>query len=235
MDLCVLVPAYNEEQNLSYTIKNIYQTLSESNISHNILVVNDHSTDGSENVLENLCSVVPTLKYVNNAYGRGFGNALRYGLDHWQGDIVAIMMADTSDDPKDVIHYYREIDQRNVDCVFGSRFIKGGSAKSYPPAKLVCNRIFNSLLRLFVDRKLNDFTNAFKAYRRVVIEDCKPFTSENFSLTVEIPLKALKRGYTYSIVPISWTQRKHGFSKLSILKNTPSYFRIFRLYLTNKL
>jgi len=235
MNLCILIPAYNEEQNLSSTINNIYTTLTEAEINHNILVINDHSSDESESVLLHLIISIPTLTYINNSYKRGFGNAIRFGLDNWEGDIVAIMMADASEDPKDVVNYYKELNQKNIDCIFGSRFIKGSIVNNYPPFKLFCNRIFNSLLRIFIERNLNDFTNAFKAYRRDVIDNCKPYTSENFSLTIEIPLKALKKGYTYSVIPISWTNRKFGYSKYGILQNFPSYFKILKLYLTNKM
>jgi dolichol-phosphate mannosyltransferase len=122
-----------------------------------------------------------------------------------------------------------------MDCVFGSRFIEGGVVTDYPKIKLLLNRLFNFVLRVSVDRKLNDFTNAFKAYRRVVIDDCRPFSSEHFSLTIEIPLKAIKKGFKYSVVPITWMQRKYGYSKLGIMKNAPSYFKILRLFLTDKL
>lgn len=235
MTLCILIPAYNEAQHLPLTITNIYNALINAEIEHNILVINDHSTDNSESILQHLSQTISTLSYKSNTYGRGFGNALRFGLDNWRGEVVAIMMADASDEPTDVVRYYEEITLKKVDCVFGSRFIKGSQVHNYPVVKLLFNRAFNSILRLLTAQKFNDFTNAFKAYRRVVIEECQPFISENFSLTVEIPLKALSKGFSYSVIPIRWTQRKYGFSKLNLIKNTPSYLRVVKLFITRKL
>ncbi|WP_207534902.1 glycosyltransferase family 2 protein [Desertivirga arenae] len=235
MILCILIPAFNEEEAISSTIQNIFKVLSGATIDHNILVVNDNSTDNTELVLKGLCKEIPTLSYENNQYPRGFGSAVRYGLDNWQGDIVCIMMADASDNPEDAVHYYREINEHKFDCVFGSRFIEGGYVKNYPLFKLLLNRLFNNILSIVINKRFNDYTNAFKAYQRRVITGIIPLTSNNFSLTVEIPLKAIQEGFSYTVVPIGWTQRKYGYSKLNLFKNSLSYFNIFRLYLQRRL
>ncbi len=106
--------------------------------------------------------------------------------------------------------------EAGAECVFGSRFMKGGKIIDYPIHKLIMNRMANWFIRTIFMHGLNDTTNAFKCYRREVIEGCQPFLSVHFNLTVELPLKAMIRGYKYDIIPITWTNRQSGVSKLKI-------------------
>jgi dolichol-phosphate mannosyltransferase len=140
---------------------------------------------------------------------------VRAGLDEFTGDAVAIVMADGSDSPDDVLRYYRLLEE-GYDCAFGSRFVRGASVQDYPRFKLVLNRISNFAIRVLFRHGYNDTTNAFKAYRREVIETVQPILSNHFNLTVELPLKAIVRGHTYAVVPISWTNRETGASKLHL-------------------
>ena len=118
----------------------------------------------------------------------GFGRAVIYGIDHSRGDAVVIMMADESDDCRDVVRYWKMLGQ-GWDAVFGSRFVRGGGVIDYPLHKLLINRLANYFLRVLFRVPLNDFTNAFKAYRRRALDGCRPFLSPHFNLTVELPLK----------------------------------------------
>jgi dolichol-phosphate mannosyltransferase len=159
--------------------------------------------------------------------------AVRFGLERFKGDCVAVMMADASDDPQDLIKYYDKM-QEGYDCVFGSRFMKGGKTIDYPWVKLWMNRIFNTGIRMVFRLKYNDLTNAFKLFSRETIEGVKPFLSPHFNLTLELPLKAIVRGYTYKVVPNSWTNRKHGESKLKIKEMGSRYFFIVLYCLIEK-
>jgi dolichol-phosphate mannosyltransferase len=125
------------------------------------------------------------------------------------------MMADMSDSPKDLVLYYHVLEQ-GYDCAFGTRFGPGGGVHGYPRLKLVLNRIVNTGIRILFQHGYNDTTNAFKAYRRPVIDQLQPLLSNHFNLTVELPLKAVVRGYTYAVVPVTWTSRRHGVSKLQL-------------------
>jgi dolichol-phosphate mannosyltransferase len=145
----------------------------------------------------------------------GFGFAVRAGLDAFVGDAVAIVMADGSDDPRDLILYYRLL-QAGYDCAFGSRFMPGAVVKGYPWFKFFINRVANFGIRLLFRHGYNDTTNAFKAYRREAIDGVRPLLSNHFNLTVELPLKAIVRGYSYAIVATSWTQRRAGTSQFHI-------------------
>ena len=222
MELCVIIPAKNEMLTLSETIDNIQKKL-EGEIPYNLLVVNDHSDDGTLQLLENLSRMYSHLKFVSNEWDGGVGNAIRFGLTQWQGDIVAICMADGSDSPDDILLSYKLICEDGYDCVFGSRFIKGGQVENYPYVKYFLNRIFNNWVRIKTGINYNDFTNIFKLYHKRSIEVIFPLDSTGFSIGLEMSLKAFKRGLSISIIPVSWKQRKAGVSKLKLSENLKLY------------
>jgi dolichol-phosphate mannosyltransferase len=226
MKLSIVIPAYNEEGSIAETVDKIEEALNQVRIDHEILVVNDNSKDNTLLVLEELSKKYPSLRYETNAGPNGFGYAVRYGLERFSGDCVAIMMGDLSDSPYDLIKFYTTMIEGNYDCVFGSRFIKGGKLIDYPYLKKIVNRVANSIIRLVMWISYNDTTNAFKLYKRHTIEGIKPFLSPHFNLTIELPLKAIIRGYSYSVVANSWTNRKHGVSKLKMREMGSRYFFI---------
>jgi dolichol-phosphate mannosyltransferase len=226
MKLSVVIPAYNEEESISETLKSLYATLKKYDIPHEIWVTNDNSKDNTLGVLQELQKEMPTLVFETNKGPNGFGYAVRYGLERFSGDCVAVFMADMSDDPEDLVKYYKTMLTDNVDAVFGSRWIKGGKVIDYPAVKKIINRVANFIIKMVIGIKYNDTTNAFKLYKRETMEGLKPFLSPHFNLTVELPLKTIVRGYSYSVVPNSWTNRKYGESKLKIKEMGSRYFFI---------
>lgn len=221
----VIIPARDEEESLPSTVRDIHTVFSRESVPHEIVVVDDGSRDGTWKVLQNLRQEIPTLSPVQNPGPHGFGRAIIYGLNHSKGDAVVIMMADASDSPEDAVKYWRLLNE-GYECAFGSRFVKGGKVIDYPRLKLFVNRLANFFVRIGFNIPLNDTTNAFKAYRRNVIDGCRPFLSPHFNLTVEIPLKAIVRGYSWTVMPISWQNRKYGEAKLKIKEMGSRYFFI---------
>jgi dolichol-phosphate mannosyltransferase len=234
MKLSVVIPAYNEEDSLPETLQSLYNTLKKYNIDHEIFVTNDNSKDNTVNVLYELQRDIPTLTFQTNKGPNGFGYAVRYGLERFTGDCVAVFMADMSDDPEDLVKYYNKMLEGNYDAVFGSRWVKGGKVVDYPRLKKVINRVANFIVKILMGIKYNDTTNAFKLYKRETIEGIKPFLAPHFNLTVELPLKAMVRGYTFAVVPNSWTNRKYGVSKLKIKEMGSRYFFILMYCLIEK-
>lgn len=226
MKLSVVIPAHNEESSIKSSVLEIHTTLVKNNISHEILVVNDNSKDGTEEVLKSLMQEVNSLRYITNPGANGFGYAVRLGLENFSGDCVAIMMGDMSDSPDDLVTFYNKMLDGGYDCVFGSRFMKGGKTYDYPFLKLIINRIANGIVQICFGLRYNDTTNAFKLYKKETITGLKPFLSPHFNLTLELPLKAIVRGYTYAVIPNSWTNRKTGVSKLKIREMGSRYFFI---------
>ena len=223
MKLSIVIPAHNEEGSIAETISSLYEVLRQENVEHEILVVNDNSNDDTEKVLQQLQTDIPTLVYYNNTGPNGFGYAVRFGLERFTGDCVAVMMADLSDSPDDLVKFYRKL-QEGYDCVFGNRWGKGGQVIDYPVAKKHLNRLANFIVKLSFGLKYGDCTNAFKLYRKETIEGLKPLLSPHFNLTLELPLKAIVRGYSYAVVPNSWRNRKAGESKLKVKEMGSRYF-----------
>jgi dolichol-phosphate mannosyltransferase len=213
--LSVVIPAYNEEGTVAETVGEIVSTLAAEQIEHEVIVVDDSSTDSTAAVVERIAAEHPQVRCLPSPYENGFGFAVRAGLETFEGDAVAIVMADGSDSPRDLVSYQRLLEE-GYECAFGSRFVHGSKVTDYPRSKLIMNRIVNWGIRVLFRHGYNDTTNAFKAYRREVIENVQPFLSHHFNLTVELPLKAVVRGYSYGIVPISWANRKAGVSKLRL-------------------
>lgn len=226
MKLSVVIPAHNEEGCVENTVRELAGRLSTAGVDHEILIVNDNSSDGTERILRTLESDLPGVRCVNNDPPHGFGLAVRKGLESYTGDAVAIYMADASDAPEDLLRFFRTLESDGVDCVFGSRFMRGSKVVDYPLFKLLLNRFANGFIQALFGLRYNDVTNAFKMYRRRVIDGLKPFLSHHFNLTVELPLKAIVRGYTYAVVPNEWINRKTGISKLRIQEMGSRYLFI---------
>jgi dolichol-phosphate mannosyltransferase len=229
MKISVVIPARDEEGCIGQTVSEVAAALTREAIPYEIVVVDDGSTDDTPQRVLGLCERYAGVRVISNPGPHGFGWAVRLGLAAATGDAVAVMMADASDSPSDLVRYYRKLEE-GYDCVFGSRFMRGGKVIDYPGHKLVVNRLANWFVKTLFRLRYNDVTNAFKCYRREVIEGMQPLISPHFNLTVEMPLKAIVRGYSYAVVPICWTNRKTGISKLK-LKEMGSRYLFIVLYL----
>jgi dolichol-phosphate mannosyltransferase len=223
--LSIVIPARDEEGCIVSTVEKLHVELRLHQVPHEIVVVDDGSKDKTWPLLLELQKRLSVVKPVQNTGLHGFGRAIICGLDHMIGDAVVITMADESDDSRDVVRYWEELN-KGFDCVFGSRFIKGGGVIDYPKAKLMVNRIANFFLKVLFRVNLNDTTNAFKAYRREVIEGCRPLIAPHFNLTVELPLKSIVRGFSWTVIPITWRNRRTGEAKLKIKEMGSRYFFI---------
>ncbi len=235
MKLSVVMPAQNEEGSVGGTVEGVVAVLEREGIDYEVVVVNDDSDDLTEAVVEAIGATNPRVRCHRSHYERGFGMAIRAGLDVFEGDAVAIVMADASDDPEDLLSYHRLLEE-GWDCAFGSRFVPGAQIHDYPRPKLLINRLANWFIRVLFRHRYNDTTNAFKAYRREVIETISPLLSKHFNLTVEMPLKAIVRGHTYEVIPTSWTNRTSGVPKLAMKEMGSRYlFIVLYVWLENAL
>jgi dolichol-phosphate mannosyltransferase len=225
MKFSVVTPAHNEEGSIANAVVAVDDRLTAEGIDHEIIVVDDGSIDRTAEIVARLAEDRPTVRYLRNPNRNGFGYAVRAGLEAFTGDAVAIFMADLSDDPADLVTYYKLLDA-GFDCAFGSRFLPGSHVENYPRPKLWINRLVNWGVRILFGHGYNDTTNAFKAYRREVIDGVQPLISPHFNLTVELPLKAIVRGHSYAITPISWRNRTSGQSNLRLQEMGSRYLFI---------
>lgn len=230
----IIIPAYNEGGSIATTLKAITEHFKAKTVDdYEILVVNDHSQDTTESILSTLSQHNTHIRYINNNLPNGFGYALRAGLNNYVGEVACIVMGDLSDAPEDIYRYYCEM-KKGAECVFGSRFIKGSQLHDYPRLKYLINRLANNVVKVLFGIPHNDITNAFKCYRRNVIDGTRPHMSAHFNLTIELPLKAIVRGYTFVTVPISWRNRLAGESNLHMREMGSRYLFIMLYVLLEK-
>ena len=220
MKVSVIIPVRNEELLIKKIIDQLENEL--KNLSHEIIFINDFSTDNTFKIIEEVIKTKDTINLYENTK-RGLGGAITEGINKAEGEAVCIMMSDLSDDIDDLKKYYNIIKDEKVDAVFGSRFIKESKIVDYPKKKLILNRIFNLVTKLLFISDYNDFTNAFKIYKKSALLKTFPLVSESFNVFLELPLKIISRKMKYKIFPISWTNRKKGSSKFNIKELKAKY------------
>ena len=230
----VLIPAYNEAQNIAYTIKRIQKVFRSHRIQYEILIVNDNSTDKTREVVLEIGRSDPGVRLVDNGVPCGIGNAIKKGLSEFKGDYVITAMADASDSPRDMVRYIHAMEQGH-DCCFGTRWHKRARVIGYPHHKWFMNRFANWIIQMMFQLSYNDVTNAFKCYSRQTINGLQPIMSHHFNITVELPLKAIVRGYSYAVVPTNWYNRRHGKSNLRIKEMGSRYFFVIFCVLFEKI
>jgi dolichol-phosphate mannosyltransferase len=213
MSLSIIIPCYNEDSIITKTILNIKKIVKK--IDYEIVVVDDFSTDNSIQKIKKITSENLNIKIIRNKK-KGLGSAINIGISSSKKKYICIFMADMSDSVYDLINYYKLIKKTKVDAVFGSRFMSKSIVKGYPFIKLLMNRIFNFFVKILFLNTYNDFTNAFKIYKKKTLLRLRPFLSENFNIFLEIPLKIVSRKYKYIVIPINWVNRKKGYSKFKI-------------------
>jgi len=235
----IIVPAHNEEDNLHNLLDKLTPVLEQHSETEDfeIVLVDDNSTDRTPAIIDDFAANDVRIKAVHRIDVPGFGNAIKTGFKNASGDIIIPVMADLSDDPKDIPNLVRKIEE-GYDLAYGSRFCKGGSTDGYPVPKMLANRAFNNTVRLMFGIRHRDITNAFKAYRREVLDaiGIDNLEANGFDLTVEIPLKAHILGFRSAEVPVSWHGRKRGEAKLKLSENGHRYgMRLLRMFVIGNL
>ena len=217
--LSIIIPVRNESDSLKGLMEHYSKNL--SNLNYEVLIINDFSKDDTLEKAKNLFKN-QNFKVLDNQK-KGLGGAINLGIKEAKGSFIAIMMADQSDDINDLIKYNTLINTGDYDAILGSRFMKESKVSNYPIQKLVLNRIFNYFVGLIFWNNYNDYTNAFKIYKKKTLNEISPLISESFNIFLEIPLKIISRKYKYKIIPINWTGRTKGVSKFKIKELRSKY------------
>ena len=223
MSLSIIIPCKNEEKTILGTFHKIKKKIKSKVKKFEFILVDDFSTDNTLKILNRISKQNNNIKVIKNKI-IGLGSAINLGIKFCKNKYITIMMADLSDDPNDLIRYYSEISNNDFDAVFGSRFMKKSKVIDYPLKKLIYNRVFNLCVKFIFLSKYNDFTNAFKIYKKKTLIDLKPLVSENFNIFLELPLKTLIRKKKIKIISINWKNRKKGISKFKVNELGSKYF-----------
>ena len=221
MKLSIIIPVYNEIAQLNKTIKKLMSL--KKKFKFELIFIDDFSNDGSFAHMKKLKKKFNFIKIFKNKK-KGLGSAIETGIKNSKNEYVCIFMSDLSDDVNDLLKYYKIISQNiKIDAVFGTRFSRESKVSNYPYIKLFLNRLANNFIRLIFLSNYNDFTNAFKIYKRKTLIKLLPIVSENFNVFLELPLKIITRNYHFKIVPINWNGRKIGISKFKIKEMSSKY------------
>ena len=223
MSISIIIPCKNEENTILKTVNILKKKIKNKITNYEFILINDFSTDGTLKVIKKISKNSKNVNFSNNK-NKGLGGAINLGVKVSKKKFIVIVMADLSDDPNDLIRYYNEINKNNFDAIFGSRFTKKSKVIDYPIRKLIYNRIFNFLVKIIFLSDYNDFTNAFKIYKKSTLIKLKPFVSENFNIFLELPLKIIVRRKKYKIISINWKNRKIGYSKFKVNELGSKYF-----------
>jgi len=222
----IIIPCRDEETNVKIISANIIKNCKYSDFE--IIFINDYSNDSTEKNLIQITQKYKNIFYFNNQK-KGLGGAIKLGLEKSKGDYITILMADGSDSIDDLNLYFEMIKENKFDAIFGSRFIKGGKTEGYPIIKLLLNRFGNYLTKILFLSDYDDFTNAFKIYKKKVVNHFHPIVSEDFNIFLELPLKTISRGFKYKIIPIKHNNRTVGEAKFKI-KELGSRYMFTLLY-----
>jgi len=234
LKLGIIIPTFQEEKNIFNTINNLSLYLDNKELDYEIIIVDDNSSDSTSSIINNLTNKNNRIKFFLNNRKKGFGNSVVMGIDKSESELIAIMMADNSDSLDDLFRYYEiMINDNRLDCVFGDRWMKK-SIKNYPFFKKILNRFGNKLLAYIFKVEYYDFTNSFKMYKKQSLKRIFPILSNHFSITVELPLKMMTRGFNYTIIDNSWENREHGVSKMKIINSIITYSIIMIYCLIDK-
>ena len=221
MSLSIIIPVYNESSQITKTLKKVLSVKKKIK-ELEIVVVNDFSTDNTQSIVKKLSNTYKNLKLIQNKK-KGLGSAIQTGIVNSKKKFICIFMGDLSDDVNDLYKYYSNINNTQLDAILGTRFSSKSKITDYPIIKLILNRIFNNFVKIIFLSKYNDFTNAFKIYRRKTLLKILPIVSEHFNVFLELPLKIIARKYKYSIIPINWKNRKIGKSNFKIKELSSMY------------
>lgn len=220
MRLTIIMPVFNEGGNIESAIEKLETDVS---IPHQTLLIYDFEGDNTLPPAKKLIKKYPHLKLVKNKYGEGVLKAIKTGFEAVKNGAMVVMMADLADDPATVNEMYRQLNQ-GADIVCGSRYSKGGRIIGGPWLKKTLSRLAGVSLHYLIGIPTFDVTNAFKMYRREMLDKINIESQGGFELSMEITLKAFFKGFKITEVPTIWRDRTAGQSNFKLWSWLPRYF-----------
>ncbi len=230
MKTSIVIPAFNEESNLEPLVKDIQAMTKKHKLAHEIILVNDNSTDSTPKLINKLAKS-KNIHAVHRKGNNGMGNTLIEGTQKAKGDIIVWVMADRSDNLETIPKMVKKIGQ-GYDIVFGSRYIPGGSSGDLDKFKALSSSGYTRLARIVFGLKVNDITNAFRAFRKEVFNKIK-LESGDFAISPEFAIKAHLKKYKLGEVPTTYANRVAGKTKFKMFKMGLKYLSLLKLKFSN--
>jgi glycosyltransferase involved in cell wall biosynthesis len=229
MDLSIVIPMFNEAENVEATLSQVEESLVSFQGTYEIIVVNDGSLDNTLENLEKVAAQNGKVRVVSHSKNIGRGMALRTGFKESKGEIVVSIDADLSYDPRYILDFLKTLrTEQDIDFVLASPYMPGGGVQNVPFLRLWISKLGNKILRLAMPNRIYTSTGIFRAYRRKVLDSLE-LESDGKEIHLEILSKALALGYRVKELPAILTGRKRGKSKFKFRKTTISHlvFSVF--------
>jgi dolichol-phosphate mannosyltransferase len=216
-DSLIIIPTYNEKENIEAIIRRIFSL----GIAFDLLIVEDNSPDGTAGIVRSLIGEFPGRLFMEERNGKlGLGTAYIHGFK-WALErsyaFIFEMDADFSHNPDDLLRLYDTAKNRGGDLVIGSRYITGVNVVNWPIGRVLMSYYASAYVRLITRMKVRDTTAGFKCYRREVLEamDLERIHFTGYAFQIEMKFTAWKLGFRIIEIPIIFTDRTHGESKMS--------------------
>jgi len=215
----VVIPAYNEEENIGKILLRTNATLETIGVPYEIIVVDDGSIDETRFMAMKYKATV-----LSNGTNRGKGYALKKGIQNANGDILVTMDADGSHRPEEIPRLLVPL-LNGADAVFGSRFMGQRGQDSTKKLHVLGNKLFNLLIAFLTGKRVTDSQTGFRAYKKKIVEEIE-ITSDGYEVETELTVKSLKNGYIIHEEPITFERRRDGSSHLSPLFDGIKIFKV---------
>lgn len=212
----VIIPTYNEKENIELLIK----AIAKLPVPFDVLIIDDNSPDGTAAVVKKLMPSFPNVHLIERPGKLGLGTAYRAGFK-WSLErgysFIYEMDADFSHNPEDLVRLFNACDRDGADVAIGSRYISGVNVVNWPLSRVLMSYFASVYVRMITRMKIMDATAGFICYRKEVIESIRPYRirSKGYCFQIEMKFTAFKLGYKIVEIPIIFTDRRLGTSKMS--------------------
>lgn len=212
----VIIPTYNEKENIEAIVRKVFSL----ETAFDILIIEDNSPDGTADIVKNLQKEFSQLHMIERKGKLGLGTAYITGFKwalEYQYEYIFEMDADFSHNPEDLIHLYRACSEKGGDMAIGSRYVSGVNVVNWPMGRVLMSYFASKYVRLVTGMKIHDATAGFKCYTRKVLEtiDLDKIRFKGYAFQIEMKFTTWKFGFNIIEVPIIFTDRTQGTSKMS--------------------
>lgn len=221
MEISVIIPMYNEEDNVLHTLQVVNSVLLQYD-EYEILAVDDGSSDNTLRLLEQVSSENPKIKVIKHQINQGMGRALNSGFKKAEGEIIITLDADLSYDPHYIPQLVQKLNDENADIIIGSQYMQGGNTEDIPFIRLFVSKMANKIVGYALSNNISTVTGILRAYRKRVLDSIE-IEASGTEINPEILSKAIALGFKIEEMPVTLKGREMGESKIKFRSTTISH------------